>query len=506
QYAYGIALDSSNQVYVVGGTKSRDFPIVQSLSEYSGEYNDGFIVQLNADGDEILYSSYVGGDDPFGDTCYDVVVDNQGLVYIFGTTSSDDFPLLNPIDDVLVSQREVYILKMSLTDEDPDGDGLSVYEEEAIGTDPNVFDTDGDSLGDGDELNIYGTDPLNSDTDSDDLGDGAELTIHLTDPLNNDTDSDGLLDGPEINTYLTDPLSEDSDEDGIDDYTEIHVYGTDPNSEDTDSDGFLDLYEIEFGTDPLAANTNAASLILMYSIAMSIAGIVPAIVVLTLRFKKVSIPHITARPFVISGILLALIAVMAAGAQVPGPVEPPPEDVHFTFDSTHTEDFILYDSPFVLHTVQIGAGYTQDTVERAHVYFTFTSPSNVVEHEVVVRSTSNYVQWESTRRNITLIPENYTVSFRLVVTDTNDNPTGRRPTLTTWIHDYRVDARNDEQIAYSEMRTPFLTVGGVAFFLGIIAHFSEEKKRGSGPSREFYEPASSPSRDEDRSDSDISFG
>ncbi len=59
------------------------------------------------------------------------------------------------------------------------------------------LDTDGDGLDDIYESNIK-TDPLNWDTDGDELGDGDEVTIWKTDPLKADTDGDSYLDGAEI--------------------------------------------------------------------------------------------------------------------------------------------------------------------------------------------------------------------------------------------------------------------------------------------------------------------
>ncbi len=59
------------------------------------------------------------------------------------------------------------------------------------------IDTDGDDLDDVREADLK-TDPLNWDTDGDGLGDGAEVNIWKTDPLNIDTDGDTYLDGAEI--------------------------------------------------------------------------------------------------------------------------------------------------------------------------------------------------------------------------------------------------------------------------------------------------------------------
>lgn len=58
---------------------------------------------------------------------------------------------------------------------DTDNDSLDDVREKDIGSDPLNWDTDGDELGDGDEVIIWKTDPLNSDTDGDTYKDGAEV-------------------------------------------------------------------------------------------------------------------------------------------------------------------------------------------------------------------------------------------------------------------------------------------------------------------------------------------
>lgn len=73
---------------------------------------------------------------------------------------------------------------------DLDGDGLNNLEEYSLDTDPTAFDTDGDGLSDGDEVNVYATSPLNADSDGDLMSDGFEVT-HGFDPLDA---SDGALD------------------------------------------------------------------------------------------------------------------------------------------------------------------------------------------------------------------------------------------------------------------------------------------------------------------------
>ena len=59
--------------------------------------------------------------------------------------------------------------------EDPDRDGLTNLQEFQTGTNPNIADTDGDGLSDGDEVNTYHSNPLVADTDGDGLWDGLEV-------------------------------------------------------------------------------------------------------------------------------------------------------------------------------------------------------------------------------------------------------------------------------------------------------------------------------------------
>lgn len=50
---------------------------------------------------------------------------------------------------------------------DTDGDGLGDSEESILGTDPRLYDSDGDTLSDYDEVEILETDPLSPNTDGD---------------------------------------------------------------------------------------------------------------------------------------------------------------------------------------------------------------------------------------------------------------------------------------------------------------------------------------------------
>lgn len=145
-------------------------------------------------------------------------------------------------------------------DPDRDKDGLTnVVEESVYNTNPDLADTDGDLVSDGDEVDLE-SDPLNPDSDNDGLSDGSELYTYNSSPLLVDTDDDGLNDQLEVLIWNTDPRLADSDSDGLTDSNEVSR-GTIPSNADTDSDGLNDGSEVVAGTDPLLPDTDNDGLI-----------------------------------------------------------------------------------------------------------------------------------------------------------------------------------------------------------------------------------------------------
>ncbi len=178
--------------------------------------------------------------------------------------------------------------------EDFDSDGLSddVEEENRVGSEPMVRDTDRDGFDDGMEFISQSGDPLNSlvvpaseararnlldsenevdliDSDGDGLGSNFENNNNLDDN-NADIDDDGFSDSLELvaNTDpfnassvpirnqppasdgidpTTVPIPLDSDGDGISNDREA-FFGYDPNDRDTDGDGFSDNIEYLMGS------------------------------------------------------------------------------------------------------------------------------------------------------------------------------------------------------------------------------------------------------------------
>ena len=110
--AWGIAVDTNRNVYVIGRTSSFDFPVVHAYQSIIGGLDDVFVARLNPNGTALDYSTYLGG--LLSDEGYGIVVDNAGDAYITGQSGSLDFPLY-PATNILGSifgGGEVFIAKL----------------------------------------------------------------------------------------------------------------------------------------------------------------------------------------------------------------------------------------------------------------------------------------------------------------------------------------------------------------------------------------------------------
>ncbi|MGA1872860.1 MAG: SBBP repeat-containing protein [Thermoplasmatota archaeon] len=89
--AWAIDLDNNGNILVSGGTSSSDFPITANAFDRNlAGRNDLFMTKLNNGGNTNLFSTYIGGSE--SEYVRDIFVDDNGDIYVTGSTSSLDFP------------------------------------------------------------------------------------------------------------------------------------------------------------------------------------------------------------------------------------------------------------------------------------------------------------------------------------------------------------------------------------------------------------------------------
>jgi hypothetical protein len=88
--ANGLVLDGDANVYVIGETRSSDFPLVNPLvASQPGNY-DAFIAALDSTGSRLIFATYLGGKG--NDIPRAIAIDSRGDIYVAGFTQSLDFP------------------------------------------------------------------------------------------------------------------------------------------------------------------------------------------------------------------------------------------------------------------------------------------------------------------------------------------------------------------------------------------------------------------------------
>lgn len=89
--AGGISVDRDGIVTISGATTSQNFPVSPDALQrtYGGGAGDGFVARLNAKGERLLYSTYIGGS--ADDAARSLAVDSTGVIYAAGVTASTNF-------------------------------------------------------------------------------------------------------------------------------------------------------------------------------------------------------------------------------------------------------------------------------------------------------------------------------------------------------------------------------------------------------------------------------
>ena len=111
EYCNDIAVDYDLCVYVTGFTVSSYFPTVNANDNTYADFGDAFVTKFSSDGQDLEYSTYLGG------TSYDcgmgITVNSSGSAYVTGYTHSEDFPIADGLYTNLNGSSDAFLTVFS---------------------------------------------------------------------------------------------------------------------------------------------------------------------------------------------------------------------------------------------------------------------------------------------------------------------------------------------------------------------------------------------------------
>lgn len=112
-----IEIASNGDIVVTGMTESTDFPLTEGSYDIEGRPDvndflmDGFISRFSADGKELIYSTFIGGE--WGEYFNGLALDSEDNAYVTGESCSTEYPLVNPFQDGAGTSCHVIVSKLS---------------------------------------------------------------------------------------------------------------------------------------------------------------------------------------------------------------------------------------------------------------------------------------------------------------------------------------------------------------------------------------------------------
>src|SRR5262249_17863387 len=106
-----IKVDGEGAAYIAGVTPATDFPAKSAAQVVNKGGTDAFVTKLGANGDTIIYSTYLGG--VGDDSANGIAVDSSGAAYVTGNTTSSDFNTRNPLQTASRGGSEAFVAKLS---------------------------------------------------------------------------------------------------------------------------------------------------------------------------------------------------------------------------------------------------------------------------------------------------------------------------------------------------------------------------------------------------------
>lgn len=92
--ATSASADGQGNLYLAGWTTSTDLPVMNAVQKRLSGIQNGFVAELNPQGNGLVFSTYLGGSQK--DAVQDLALDGNRNIYVAGSTTSADFPTMNP--------------------------------------------------------------------------------------------------------------------------------------------------------------------------------------------------------------------------------------------------------------------------------------------------------------------------------------------------------------------------------------------------------------------------
>ena len=150
-YPTGLAVDSGFNVYLAGTTNSPDFPTTPTALQPTATGTHVFVSKLDPTGSANLYSTYLAGSGT--DMASSLAVDSQGREYVFGTTSSPDFPVTpGALQDTAAATNQFFFSKIDST---KSGSNSLPYSTFIGGSSPSTGVVEGGAIAVDSAFNVY---------------------------------------------------------------------------------------------------------------------------------------------------------------------------------------------------------------------------------------------------------------------------------------------------------------------------------------------------------------
>jgi hypothetical protein len=109
-FAFGLALDGTAAV-IVGQTSSTDFPTAAAVQATNAGGSDAFVARLDSSGATLTFATYLGG--AGADSAQGAAVNAAGTIAVVGTTASANFHLAVPLQNILGGTQDAFVAQFT---------------------------------------------------------------------------------------------------------------------------------------------------------------------------------------------------------------------------------------------------------------------------------------------------------------------------------------------------------------------------------------------------------